>query len=119
MKFNHAQQVLVVNAGSSSLKWTVLDAGTEAVVRQGSTSWEGTEGGRHEAELRSVLSGLPRVDAVGHRVVHGGATLREAVVVDERTRKLIADLAALAPLHNPAALAAVDALPAALPAGPQ
>src|SRR6202023_324466 len=105
MKFNHAaRQVLVVNAGSSSLKWRALDAETEALVRHGSTSWEGTEGGRHEAELRAVLRQLPPVVAVGHRVVHGGATWGEAVVLDERTERLIAELTPLAPLHNPAAL---------------
>jgi acetate kinase len=97
----------------------VLDAATEALVNQGATSWEGTEGGRHEAALSAVLSDLPHVDAVGHRVVHGGATLREAVVLDARTRQLIADLAELAPLHNPAALAGIDAGMAALPGVPQ
>jgi len=112
-------QVLVLNAGSSSLKWTVLDAATEALVAEGSTFWEGTEGGRHSAEMTAVLSHLPRVDAVGHRVVHGGATLRQAVVVDQLTRQRIAALAELAPLHNPAALAGIDAALAALPGVPQ
>ena len=92
-----AAHVLVLNAGSSSLKWTVLDAATEGVVTQGGASWEGTEGGRHAAEMAAVLRDLPPVDAVGHRVVHGGATLREAVVLDQRTRTLIADLAAARP----------------------
>lgn len=114
-----ATQVLVLNAGSSSLKWTVLEAETEALVTEGATSWEGTEGGRHSAEMSTVLSHLPHVDAVGHRVVHGGATLREAVVVDPRTRQLIAELVELAPLHNPAALAGIDAALAALPGVPQ
>ena len=118
MNFSHAQ-VLVLNAGSSSLKWTVLEAATEALVTEGSTTWEGTEGGRHRAEMSAVLKQLPRVDAVGHRVVHGGATLREAVVVDARARQLIADLSELAPLHNPAALAGIDAASAALPGVPQ
>jgi acetate kinase len=113
---------LVLNAGSSSLKWTVLNAETEALVTEGATSWEGTEGGRHETAMKAVLADLhdlQKVDAVGHRVVHGGAKLREAVVVDERTRQLIADLAELAPLHNPAALAGIDAALAALPDVPQ
>ncbi|MGI9149355.1 MAG: acetate/propionate family kinase [Chloroflexota bacterium] len=110
---------MVLNAGSSSLKWTVLDADTEATLTQGSTSWQGTEGGRHEAALRAVLSDLPHVDAVGHRVVQGGVRLREAVVLDDRNRQLIADLAELAPLHNPAALAGIEAAVAALPQVPQ
>src|SRR5580700_6830867 len=109
-----AAHVLILNAGSSSLKWTVLDAETEAQVSQGAASWAGTEGGRHEAEVRHVLEHLPPVDAVGHRIVHGGATLREAVVLDARTRQLIADLVDIAPLHNPAALAGIDAAMVAL-----
>jgi acetate kinase len=97
----------------------VLDAETEGLVSHGSTSWEGTQDGRHAAEMSAVLSGLPPVDAVGHRVVHGGATLREAVVLDQWTRQLIAELAELAPLHNPAALAGIDAALAARPGVPQ
>jgi len=111
--------VLVLNAGSSTLKWTVLDAETEGLVTDGSTSWEGTEGGRHEDAIPAVLRDLPHVDAVGHRVVHGGASLREAVLLDGRTRQLIADLCELAPLHNPAALAGIDATLKALPDVPQ
>jgi acetate kinase len=111
--------VLILNSGSSSLKWAVLDADTEATIAQGAESWSGTEDGRHQAELGEVLKHAPPVDAVGHRVVHGGATLREAVVVDEHTRQLIADLAELAPLHNPAALAGIDAALAAVPGLPQ
>jgi acetate kinase len=112
--------VLVLNTGSSSLKWTVLDAETEALVAHGSESWAGTESGRHAAEIGEVLKRhLPSVDAVGHRIVHGGATLREAVVLDQRTRRMIADLVDLAPLHNPAALAGIDAALAALPGVPQ
>jgi acetate kinase len=97
----------------------VLDAETEELLAHGSTSWEGIEGGRHEAEMSAVLGQVPHVEAVGHRVVHGGATLREAVVLDQRTHQLIAELAELAPLHNPAALAAIDAAAAALPGVPQ
>jgi hypothetical protein len=60
-------QVLVLNAGSSSLKWTVLDARTEALVTAASTSWEGTEGGRHHAVRRSkeLLGALPLVLSEG------------------------------------------------------
>ena len=112
-------RVLVLNAGSSSLKWSVLDAATEAVAVQGTESWAEQDPGRHAAEARAVLRRLPAVDAVGHRVVHGGATFREAVVVDAGVRMAIAELAALAPLHNPAALAGIDAVAEASPALPQ
>jgi acetate kinase len=112
-------RVLVLNAGSSSLKWSVLDAATEAVAVQGTESWAEQDPGRHAAEARAVLRRLPAVDAVGHRVVHGGATFRAAVVVDAGVRTAIAELAALAPLHNPAALAGIDAVAEASPALPQ
>jgi acetate kinase len=110
---------LILNAGSSSLKWTVLDSDTEAVVAQGGESWTGTEAGRYETAVHQILQHLPPVAAVGHRIVHGGATLREAVVLDQHTRQLIADLVEIAPLHNPAALAGIDAALAALPGVPQ
>src|SRR6266545_1193833 len=77
------QRVLVLNAGSSSLKWIVLDASTEESQEQGTATWQGAEGGRHEQELAQALRDLPDVEAVGHRVVHGGlafhATLPEEV----------------------------------------
>ena len=104
-----ARRVLVLNAGSSSLKWVVLDAQSEAVQQQGTATWEGTEGGRHAAELASALRAIEDVQAVGHRVVHGGARFRQAVRVDEAVRQGIEELADLAPLHNPAAVAGIDA----------
>jgi acetate kinase len=113
-------RVLVLNTGSSSLKWVVLDARSRQVQTQGEASWEGTPGGRHEAELLAALEHVPAdVEAVGHRVVHGGARFRSAVVVDEAVRADIAALAELAPLHNPAALAGIDAARQRFPALPQ
>src|SRR5919202_4152538 len=111
-------RVLVLNAGSSSLKWAVLDAATEAVAVQGTESWAEQDPMRHAA-VQALLHRLPAVDAVGHRVVHGGATFRAAVVVDADVRAAIAELAVLAPLHNPAALAGIDAVAEAWPALPQ
>jgi acetate kinase len=113
------KEVLVLNAGSSGLKWTVLDADTEALVSHGATTWNGAQGENYEAELGAVLNDLLPVVAVGHRVVHGGSILRQAVLVDQRTRRLIADLNPLAPLHNAAALAGIDAALKALPGVPQ
>jgi acetate kinase len=113
------RSVLILNAGSSSLKWVVLDAASEAMQTQGSASWEGTEGGRHVAEVERALAGLAAVDAVGHRVVHGGERFRQAVQIDDDVRSGIAELGALAPLHNPAALAGIDAGRARFPDVPQ
>lgn len=108
-----SRSVLILNAGSASLKWVVLNAQTEAIVRQGAASWEGAEGERHEtefkAELDRALEGAPDIEAVGHRVVHGGSRFRSAVLLDDAARDGIAELAELAPLHNPAAVAGIDA----------
>ena len=111
--------VLVLNAGSSSLKWLVLEARSEAVRLQGTASWEGIEGGRHQAEMVRALADLRHIDAVGHRVVHGGSRFREAVRIDQAVRDAIAALSELAPLHNPAALAGIDAASKRFPDAPQ
>src|SRR5438067_1822584 len=113
------RSVLVLNAGSSSLKWVVLDAQSEAVQNQGEASWQGTEDGRHQAELEAALERVPDIQAVGHRVVHGGARFRDAVVVDDGARDEILALAELAPLHNPAAVAGIDAARVRFPNVPQ
>lgn len=113
------RSVLVLNAGSSSLKWVVLDAQSEAVRDHGEASWQGTEGGRHQTELHAALAGIGDVQAVGHRVVHGGARFRDAVLVDDAVRDEIVALAELAPLHNPAAVAGIDAGRARFPEAAQ
>jgi acetate kinase len=112
-------RVLVLNAGSSSLKWIVLESSTEALVDQGATSWSGREGGRHESEIRAVLARVRSVAAVGHRVVHGGTQYRAAVLVDDAVRAGIQQLSELAPLHNPAALAGINAASEVFPSVPQ
>jgi acetate kinase len=113
------QRVLVLNTGSSSLKWSVLDARTEALLDSGGATWEGAEGGRHEQALLAALRDLPEVDAVGHRVVHGGARFTHAVLVDPTVRAAILELAELAPLHNAAAVAGIDAASKRFPDLPQ
>jgi acetate kinase len=115
-RLNH---VLVLNAGSSSLKWSILDARTEATVDEGNATWEGSEHGRHAAEMADALGKIQGVDAVGHRVVHGGARFRESVLVDDAVRREIDALSELAPLHNPAALAGIEAATKAFPNVPQ
>jgi acetate kinase len=111
--------VLVVNMGSSSLKWVVLDAAAETVQQQGETRWDGSEGGRHQRELAAALEEVKSVDAVGHRVVHGGTRFTGAVIVDDRLRQEIDRLSELAPLHNPAALAGIEAATRRFPDVPQ
>lgn len=113
------ERVLILNAGSSSLKWSVLDANTEQVLDDGTATWEGSEHGRHEAEMVGALKKVDDVDAIGHRVVHGGARFREAALIDQAVIDGIRELAELAPLHNPAALTGIEAASKALPDLPQ
>jgi acetate kinase len=109
-------RVLVVNAGSSSLKLSVIGAGDETVAA------EELPAPRSEVdpdELTAALSGsLGDVDAVGHRIVHGGSRFRSSVVVDDEVRRALGELVDLAPLHQPKSLAALDAVSAALPGVP-
>lgn len=107
-------RVLVVNAGSSSLKLRVLDGG-EVLI--GGCDLPAEAGRVEERVLRDALARLPAPDAVGHRVVHGGGRAAPARIGPELVREL-ATLAALAPLHQPAALAIADAVGRLLPEAP-
>jgi len=105
-------RVLVVNAGSSSLKLSLLGSGGEPLAAE-EVAAPRTE--IDAAQLRTALdSGLGDADAVGHRVVHGGSRFREAVVVDDGVRRALGELVDLAPLHQPKSLAALDAVSTAL-----
>jgi acetate kinase len=105
-----AGQLLVVNVGSSSIKLRLLD-GADALLgaRDLSAAGDGDA-------LRAALADFAAVPAVGHRVVHGGVRFPAAVVVDAAVRAALAELVALAPLHQPPALAALDIARVALPA---
>jgi len=102
-----AVKVLVVNAGSSSLKLRVLD-GDDAVLADQRLPAEGPSGMR--AVLAGFLSGAPEVRAAGHRVVHGGSEFREAVRLGREVEARLDQLSDLAPLHNRPAVAAIRAL---------
>jgi acetate kinase len=105
-------RVLVVNAGSSSLKLRRID---ERDAVDGSAD---LPAGPAEGDLESAVAGLGPIDAVGHRVVHGGTAFRGPSLVDAAVAERIEELAALAPLHQPASLAALRATMAALPRVP-
>jgi acetate kinase len=118
------RSILVLNAGSSSLKLALFDWDTEAQSGEQTLDWShdvDADVRGHAAAVQHLLSTLDlrAVRAVGHRVVHGGALYRQAVRIDSGVEQGIADLAELAPLHNPAALEAIRAARAALPAIPQ
>jgi len=109
-------RALVLNAGSSSLKWSLLDAAATTLLDSGSEPWgEGDAAEPVFARLRA----LPPPGAVGHRLVHGGARLRQAVVLDDGVRRELAALAEVDPLHTARALAGVDAAFAAFPGVPE
>ena len=72
-----------------------------------------------EAALAAFLDEHPEVDAVGHRVVHGGSAFIQPILLDERADALLGTLADLAPLHNPQGLAAIHALRSLRPGLPQ
>jgi acetate kinase len=91
--------VLVVNAGSTSLKLSAVDEDDSA-------------------EPVASLAEAPSVDAVAHRIVHGGARFREPVVIDDAVRQELDALTELAPLHNAPALAALDEARRVLPSVP-
>jgi acetate kinase len=93
--------VLVVNAGSTSLKLHMVDEGERVEPK---------------ATIDEVDADL--VVAVGHRVVHGGLRFREPVVIDSDVRRAILDLERLAPLHNSPAVSGIEAASLALPRVP-
>jgi acetate kinase len=106
-------RVLVVNAGSSSLKLTLLGARDEILEER---ELAAPRAEIPEDELRAALKdGLANADAVGHRVVHGGKRFREATLIDREAEAALRELVELAPLHQPKSLAALDAVSRALP----
>jgi acetate kinase len=105
-------RVLVVNAGSSTLKLSVLEADGQAT---GAKTLETVAGALAPQVVAQEIAGLGRVDAVGHRVVHGGEAYRRAVVVDDAVLSRLRGLTSLAPIHQPRSLAAVDVVRQALP----
>lgn len=120
--------VLVINAGSSSLKYQLIDPASGEVCAKGLVERIGEDGSDvpdHEAALRHALDDMgDRLDpahllAIGHRVVHGGAEFSGPTLIDSRVRDIIADLAPLAPLHNPAHLHGIDATLELFPSIPQ
>lgn len=105
-------RVLVVNAGSSSVKLRLLSG--DDVVEESADLPVGADGYDVD-DVRAVLADWSAADVVGHRIVHGGTSYTEAVRVDATVRERLAELSELAPLHQPNSLAALDAVTALLP----
>ncbi len=107
-------RVLVVNAGSSSLKLSVLD-GDELLAAESLAA----PGGRVDADaVRTTIERAGAVDAVGHRIVHGGSEFVDPVRVDERVLRRLHALTDLAPLHQPKSLRALELVAGLLPDAP-
>jgi acetate kinase len=140
--------ILVCNAGSSTLKFSLFEAEGEHLLAEGGIDWSTQPTWlvvrcagqpevrealalRHHAEaIARILAALQAgpaaplpapgaVHAVGHRVVHGGERYTTAVRITPEVTQAIAALAALAPLHNPASLAGIHAVEQVLPGVPQ
>ena len=109
------RRVLVLNCGSSTLKWSVLDASDESTLDGGTERWLDASA----EPVRAVLERAGEPDAVGHRIVHGGTSFRHTVRVDAAVRAGLESLVELDPLHMRRALAAVDAVGARRPSLPQ
>jgi acetate kinase len=131
--------ILVLNSGSSSLKFQVIDPLSEAVLIKGIVDGIGLPtctvsyaiadketkvsfiALNHDIAVQEVLKvveaqvGLQKIDAIGHRVVHGGEYYHDATVITDQVIAVIDDLKSLAPLHNPPNLAGILACKKLLP----
>jgi len=104
--------VLVLNSGSSTLKYAVIDPSRAAEAQRGVVG---------PGDLPSVLAlvDMASLSAVGHRIVHGGPRFTRPTLIDDAVLQAIRDLVPLAPLHNPAGIEGIEAARAALPDLPQ
>jgi acetate kinase len=107
--------VLVVNAGSTSLKLSVLDDADTLVSARELDPWDGSP---DDPQFAAFLADIGNEVVVGHRVVHGGSRFRSAVLIDDSVLVSIRELTDLAPLHQPRALAGIDAVRRRLPDAP-
>jgi len=143
-------RVLVINAGSSSIKFRLYEMAQEALLISGAVERIGEAGASsvyrqysasggvqehkqnlavtdHAAGLQqifaflqsSTVDAMKSLDAIGHRVVHGGETFQAPVLIDEAVLKGLAKMIPLAPLHNPANLAGIEATRRLCPQLPQ
>jgi acetate kinase len=116
------RRVFVVNCGSSSLKFRLVDADAGSALASGTVERIGEPSGPpdHAAALRDVLAGLDvsGLVAVAHRVVHGGTRFSSPVVVDDEVLAAIRRLWVLAPLHNPVNATGIEVARRALPQVP-
>ena len=141
-------KMLVINCGSSSLKYQLIDMDNESVVAKGLCERIGIEGSKlthkatgkddyvveremptHVTAIEMVMEALQdptygvikdtsEIAAVGHRVLHGGTTYSDSIIVDEDVKRVIRECFDLGPLHNPANLMGIEACEKAMPGTP-
>lgn len=141
-------KILVINAGSSSLKYQLIDMDKSVVMAKGLCDRIGIDGSKLEykpqggekivtpAVMRDhsdaikmvldalvnpetgVISSMSEIGAVGHRVVHGGENFSKSVVITPEVKKVIEECSELAPLHNPANIIGIEACEKAMPGVP-
>lgn len=124
-------RILVLNSGSSSIKYELFDMVDRSLLIGGAAERIGEPGSDlidHAAALDHIMDSLADAGAlddgsellaIGHRVVHGGETFREPRVIDEQVIETIRELSSLAPLHNPANLMGIEVAMARRPDVPQ
>ena len=121
-------RVLVLNAGSSTLKASVLDGDSRDALFATTLEWgaDATRAEGRDADFealleRLVVEGIPvgSIEAIGHRVVHGGTRFTAPTLVDDEVLDELDGLADLAPLHNPVAVETIRAALVALPGVPE
>ena len=141
-------KILIVNAGSSSLKYQVIDMEGEQVLAKGVVERINIEGsqlkhtkGKAKYEIKrpikdhveatqlvlatlqdpemGVISSVDEIGAVGHRVLHGGTEFSESVVINDQVKAAIRKCIPLGPLHNPANLMGIEACEKVMPTTPQ
>jgi acetate kinase len=108
-------RILVVNAGSSSLKLRVLDDQDDVVA---SEDLRPPRGRVDERMVGEAIGTFGTIDAVGHRIVHGGSEFSQAVLIDPEVEQRLRALVDLAPLHQPGSLAGLVTVNAVLPGLP-
>lgn len=108
-------RVLVLNAGSSSLKLSLVDANDRVLVDK---EFDVAEGRLDETQLATAIHAVEDVEAIGHRIVHGGPRYQASVRIDGEVIRYLVSVTDLAPLHLPAALAGIAAARELLPRVP-
>ena len=111
-------KILVINSGSSSIKYKFFEMPQERLLTKGGLEHIGEKGAEvanHHAGLKTILGKISSVQAVGHRVVHGAEKFKRPVVVNQDVINGIKECCAIAPLHNPANLSGIIACQRLLP----